>query len=474
MVSAAFLVARAAVPATFGSENWFLQSHPAVLLAAWCCGFGPGLLAIALSAAGAAFVFVPPAYSFALTPPQLSLVGTFVAIGVLITAVTDALRRSRETAFVARQKAERAQQRYRRLMDLTPIPVFVVSEGVIAYVNDAMRQLIGAADPDTMTGKSPLVFVHLDSRRAVEERMRTLTAGEQTSVPRLEQVWLREDGSSVVVEATGALVPWNDSDAIQSILRDITEEKRATEEREALLSAAQRANTAKDHFLVTVSHELRTPLNAILGWTHILRKRDITAAETARALAVIERNGKALSVLVEDLLDMSQIARGTMRMATELLDLRDTVVSAVDAMRPAAEAEHVELRVTQAPTALPVIGDPVRLQQVVWNILGNAIKFSAEQGVVTIRVQAEAGMAVLTVSDTGRGMEPEFFSHLFDKFSQEDTSPSRATGGVGIGLAIVRHIVQAHQGSVTGVSEGRGRGSTFTVQLPLAAESASR
>jgi signal transduction histidine kinase len=231
---------------------------------------------------------------------------------------------------------------------------------------------------------------------------------------------------------------------------------------------AEAANRLKDEFLATLSHELRTPLNAILGWIYILRSGRLDAAASARAVETIERNARAQAQLVNDLLDVSRIISGKM-----LLDLRPTEVgpaieSAIQSVRPAAEAKGIALR-TELGERARVIGDPQRLQQIVWNLASNAIKFTPKGGRVTVRTANADGRVEITVADTGPGIAPEFLPYIFERFRQADSSTSRSYGGLGLGLAIVRNLTELHGGTVRAASEGEGRGAMFTVALPLLA-----
>ncbi|MGH7279597.1 MAG: PAS domain-containing protein, partial [Candidatus Rokuibacteriota bacterium] len=231
--------------------------------------------------------------------------------------------------------------------------------------------------------------------------------------------------------------------------------------------AAEEANRAKDEFLATMSHELRTPLNAVLGWTLMLRGGQLDAASAARALETIERNARAQVQLVEDILDVSRIITGKLRLAIEPLDLIAVVEAALDVMRLSAQAKDIELQAALDPGARMVIGDAGRLQQVVWNLLSNAIKFTPRGGRVTIRLECARDVSRIVVTDTGAGISADFLPHVFDRFRQADSSSTRVHGGLGLGLAIVRHIVEQHGGAVRAESGGPGDGSTFTVEIPM-------
>jgi len=242
------------------------------------------------------------------------------------------------------------------------------------------------------------------------------------------------------------------------------------EERTGLLREAEDANRLKDQFLATLSHELRTPLNAIVGWTTLLMQGHLAPEAATRAVTVIDRNARAQTKLIEDVLDVSRIVSGKLRLSARALDLATVVKAAADSVAHAAGAKRIRLKLLlEAGTAL-VSGDPDRLQQVVWNLLSNAIKFTPAGGTVTVQVEQGESSVSLVVRDDGAGIAPEFLPHVFERFRQADASTTRAHGGLGLGLSIVRHLVELHGGTVRADSAGAGLGSTFTVALPMIAE----
>ena len=232
--------------------------------------------------------------------------------------------------------------------------------------------------------------------------------------------------------------------------------------------AAEVANRLKDEFLATVSHELRTPLNAVLGWTSLLRGTQMDDERRAKALETIERNARLQQKIVEDLLDVSRIIAGQLRLDKSRCRSGPIVESAVDSMRPVAEAKSIALTVELGDDPAILIGDQARLQQVVWNLLSNAIKFTPEGGAVRVSLDVTESRVELVVGDTGVGITPAFLPHVFERFRQEDARVTRAHGGLGLGLAIVRHLTEMHGGSVAAVSAGEGKGATFIVRLPTA------
>jgi len=263
---------------------------------------------------------------------------------------------------------------------------------------------------------------------------------------------------------------------IDELANEIRQRQRAEEERAKLLVQEQKAraeaeklNRLKDEFLSTVSHELRTPLNAILGWSQILRTSKVDAARMNRALETIERNARSQAQLINDLLDISRIITGKIRLNVQSVELLPLIEVAIDTVRPAADAKNIRLQSVLDPAAAPVLGDPERLQQIIWNLLSNAIKFTPKQGRVQVCLQRINSHIEIVVADTGLGISAEFLPYVFDRFSQADGSITRSVGGLGLGLAIVRQLVDLHGGTVHAESPGEGQGTTFTVKLPLMA-----
>jgi len=235
---------------------------------------------------------------------------------------------------------------------------------------------------------------------------------------------------------------------------------------------AESLNRAKDEFIATVSHELRTPLNAIFGWVSLLRLGTLDEERQAHALDVIERNTRAQAQLVEDLLDMSRIIQGNVRLGMEPLDLAAVLDSAIESLKPTADARRIAVT-AEAPRGTAIVsGDQSRLQQVIWNILSNALKFTPQGGRLDARVEADGAHAIVRISDSGEGIAPEFLPHVFDRFRQENAAVTRTHSGLGLGLSLVRHLVELHGGTIEAASDGKGKGATFTVYLPLLGASA--
>ncbi|MEH2081367.1 MAG: ATP-binding protein [Nostoc sp.] len=262
---------------------------------------------------------------------------------------------------------------------------------------------------------------------------------------------------------------------------DIHEQKQILEERAHLLkleqvarAKAETANRIKDEFLAVLSHELRTPLNAILGWSKLLQTRRLDEIKTSEALATIERNATLQVQLIEDLLDISRILQGKLTLNITKIDLKSTALSALETMQLAAETKLIEVNTVFEPGVRQIMGDSTRLQQVIWNLLSNAIKFTPRGGKVEVRLQETDGYAQIIVSDTGKGISADFLPFVFDYFRQADSTSTRNFGGLGLGLAIVRNIIEMHGGIVKADSHGEGKGAIFTVSLPLLADESPR
>jgi signal transduction histidine kinase/CheY-like chemotaxis protein len=272
----------------------------------------------------------------------------------------------------------------------------------------------------------------------------------------------------LVLAALVAFVLRRQISAIERIYRQALTEREASEQRERRARGqAEAANRTKDEFLATVSHELRTPLTAMLGWARLLRGRPADEARTERALEAIERNAVAQARLIEDLLDVSRIVSGKLRLDLHETDLHKVVEAAIESVRPAMDAKRIRFQMMVDPSGADVLGDPNRLQQVIWNLLSNAIKFAPKEGKVTVSLARVNSHVELTVRDNGRGIDSEFLPRVFQRFAQEDSGESRAHGGLGLGLAISRHLVELHGGTIEAASEGPGQGATFIVKLPI-------
>lgn len=292
----------------------------------------------------------------------------------------------------------------------------------------------------------------------------------------VEERYVRPDGSPVWVRKQVSAV--RDADGTPrsgfAIVEEVTERKRAEAEKDEALrreraarGEAETANRSKDEFLAVVSHELRTPLTAILGWLRLMKLGAVDTSTTSRALDTVERNANALVRLVEDLLDVSRIVSGKLDLETSPMKLSAVAQAATEAVRPAAEAKQIALSTRLDPDPALVLGDPARLQQAVWNLLANAVKFTPQGGRIDVSLEGQNGNVQLSVADSGIGIRSEFLPRVFERFRQADSTQSRKHSGLGLGLSIVRHVVEMHGGSVRAESPGEGRGATFTLTLPV-------
>ena len=346
-------------------------------------------------------------------------------------------------------------------------------DGIVTSWNRAAERLFGYP-ADEVVGRSITLIIPPDRLSEEDEVLRRVRAGDR--VHHFETIRVRKDGREVHISLTVSPIRDRTGRIIgaSKIARDITERRQAEAERELLLqrevaarSDAEKANRIKDEFLATLSHELRTPLTAMLGWIHLLRGRVSTDDALRRGLETIERNARAQARLVEDVLDVSRITMGTMRLDAQAVALIPIIEAAVESMRPAARAKAIHLELLLDPGAPSVAGEPARLQQIVWNLISNAIKFTPRGGRVEVHLRQVGSHVHIRVCDTGQGIDPEFLPFVFERFTQADSSTTRRYGGLGLGLAIVRHLVELHGGTVTASSEGPGRGATFVVALPV-------
>jgi PAS domain S-box-containing protein len=360
---------------------------------------------------------------------------------------------------------------------------------IITSWNSGAERIFGYT-ADEMIGTSVMRLIPSDRQNEEQEILSHIRRGERFDY--FETIRVAKDGRRLNLSIT--VSPIKDSAGhvvgASKVARDITERKkveaalrRATEEAEAanrerlfLLdserearSQAERASRTKDEFLATLSHELRTPLNAVLGWVSLLQRGGLQAEERKTGLDTIERNARVQAQIIEDLLDLSGIISGKVRLDVQRVDLPNVLNESIETVRPTAEAKGIRLQALVDPFAGPISGDPNRLKQVFWNLLSNAIKFTPKEGKVQVLLERVDSHLEVAVIDTGEGIAPEFLPYVFDRFQQADPSTTRRHGGLGLGLAIVKQLVELHGGNVRVKSGGIGQGATFTVQLPLIA-----
>jgi len=363
--------------------------------------------------------------------------------------------------------------RYRRLFESARDGILILNAATlkITDVNPFMTELLGYSG-DEFPGKELWELGLFSDKEASEAAFREL---QERGYLRYEDLPLQtRDGELREVEFVSNVYDEDGHQVIQCNIRDISERKRSQEECTRLLESAVAAraeadvaNGTKDEFLALLSHELRTPLTSILGWSKILIDGDLDDETSERALETIVRSAQAQNQLIDDLLDTSRIITGKLRLNVRPVELAPMIEAVIDGMRPAAEAKSIHLQTALDSGTGPVNGDPDRLQQIIWNLLTNAVKFTPKDGRVQVWLERIESHVKIIVSDTGQGIDPELLPHVFDRFRQSDSSSTRRQGGLGLGLFIVRQLVELHGGTVTAESPGAGEGTTFKVILPV-------
>ena len=568
------ILARASLSFLWGFRFPYLTAYPAILLAAWLGGLGPGLVTTALCAAAAAYLWIPPTGSFHIgATSDLIALAIFVFIGAAVSVLNEVIQRreqqlgrllesisdgfivlddqwryrfvnDRAAQLMRRSRAELLGKRIwsefpdlvgsafeaeaRRataenisryvefydeprgiwsevrmfpsraglaiyLQDITErkqgeLASFhltalvrssadaIVSKdlgGIIRSWNPAAEKLFGHTAAEAV-GRSITIIIPPERLHEEDEVLARIRRGR--AISDFETVRVRKDGTMVDISLTVSPVRSTAGEIIgvSKIARDISGRNRLERERMVLLAReqearaeAEAASRAKDEFLAVLSHELRTPLNAVYGWANILKSGGIDEATAARGLDAIVRNANAQVQLIDDLLDVSRIVSGKMRLDVQHVDLASVVRAALDSMSPAAAAKGIRLQTALDPRAGPITGDPNRLQQVVWNLVSNAVKFTPRGGQIQVHLQRINSHVELVVSDTGQGIGPELLPYLFERFRQGDSSTTRQHEGLGLGLALVKYLTELHGGIVSAYSLGSGKGATFTVKLPL-------
>jgi PAS domain S-box-containing protein len=363
--------------------------------------------------------------------------------------------------------------RYRRLFEAARDGILILDAATlkITDVNPFMTELLGYSRNEFL-GKELWEIGLFSDKEASQQAFREL---QEKGYLRYENLPLQStEGKIRQVEFVSNVYEEDSHQVIQCNIRDITDRKRAEEERRLLLESAQAAraeadtaNTVKDEFLATVSHELRTPLTSILGWSKLVASGNLDEQGSKRAIETIVRNARAQRQLIDDLLDISRIITGKLRLDMRPVELAPMIEAVIDGVRPAADARNIDLQTALDPLISPVSGDPDRIQQIIWNLLSNAIKFTPEGGRVQVWFERLESHVEITISDTGQGIASELLPHVFDRFRQSDSSSSRRHGGLGLGLSIVRQLVEMHGGTVTAESSGAGEGTVFKVIFPL-------
>ena len=362
----------------------------------------------------------------------------------------------------------RSEERYRLLVDsVKDYAIFMLDpDGRVLSWTAAATRLLGYTEDEIVGTPFSVFFTEEDRAKGMpgQELAGALATGRVVAAG-----WrVRKDGSVFWGEEAATLVRDGEGriQGVSKVIRDITERMVAEEERERLLRQMTEANRIKDEFLGTVSHELRTPLNSILGWARLLRDGTLSPEATDRALETIQRNAMAQARLIDDLLDVSRIITGQLSLHLQEVNVPAVLTNALNAVRPAADAKELALDVDLSPSAEVVVADGGRLQQIIWNLLANAIKFTPPGGSVRVETSGRDKDIVITVSDTGSGIAKEFLPFVFDRFRQADSTTTRTQSGLGLGLAIVRHLAELHGGRVSAESGGPGQGATFRIVLP--------
>ncbi|MEG4455323.1 response regulator [Microcoleus sp. N9_A1] len=370
----------------------------------------------------------------------------------------------------------KSEERFRTLCACSPLGIYLADvEGRCTYINPRCQAICGLTLEESLAEIWQREVHEEDRDRVVAHWLAWIKEGHEYSnefrLAGSETVrWINVQ-SSPMFSDLGKLI------GHVGTVRDVTDRKQAEEERGRLIreqvarQEAERANQMKDEFLAILSHELRTPLNAILGWSRLLRSKTFDQNTIEKALETIERNAKSQAQLIEDILDVSRILRGKLNFNMHPIRLESAIKLAIDSLQPLTEEKSIVIELTCSPNVGEVIGDFDRLQQIVWNLLSNAIKFSPQEGKVEVRLESVGDEAQIQIIDSGIGIAPDFLPYVFDRFRQADSSTTRSYGGLGLGLAIVRHLVEQHGGKVY-AENNPGEGAKFTVALPLAQRNA--
>ncbi len=407
--------------------------------------------------------------------------GRLIDVSLSVSPVRDAAGRVVGLSKIARDIGERrrfheTQARLAAIVESSDdVIVSKNLDGTITSWNRAAERMFGWTAAEAI-GRHITLIIPDELRPQEDDVLARIGRGER--VEHFDTVRRTKDGRlldvsitvSPVTDSTGRIV------GASKIARDITARRRMEEQRRELLArerasreAAERANRAKDEFLAVVSHELRTPLNSVFGWARMLESGDLAETARQRAVAAIVRGASAQARLIDDLLDLSRMVTGKLKLELRLVDLREVAEAALETVRPSATAKRIALASELPPAAVTVLGAADRLQQVLWNLLMNAIKFTPRDGCARLRLSSSDGDAEIVVSDSGEGIAADVLPHVFERFRQEDSSSTRPHAGLGLGLALVRQVLDAHGGSVRAESAGKGQGATFIVRLPLAA-----
>jgi PAS domain S-box-containing protein len=414
------------------------------------------------------------AVDYLLKPIDTYILTSKVKIFVELYKKSEALKQHGKHLAVLNAELKQSEERFRSLSSCSPVGIFEIDhQGNYVYLNPRYQAICNVTAAESLE-KSWLESVHPDDKKAASAGwLNYIHEGKEYSQE--HRFLLKGDVVRwVYVRCASMLTADGSIQGYVGTVEDITERKNAEDTRAQMFreqtarEEAEAANKMKDEFLAVLSHELRTPLTAMLGWSKILRTKKLDEQSTIRALDAIERNAIAQAQLIEDILDISRIIRGQLRLNLGVVDLQSVIQAALEAVRPQAEMKSLQLDICLDGDVGKVSGDAVRLQQVVLNLLTNAVKFTPKDGRVEVHLELlETSSAQIAVKDTGIGIEPDFLPKVFERFRQADSSTTRSQNGLGLGLAIVRHLVELHGGTVNAESSGKDQGTTFSVILPL-------
>jgi len=405
--------------------------------------------------------------------------GETVRVSLTISPIRDAAGRIIGAFKIARdlsrqRQGEIAQARLAAIVDSSDDAIVSKTlEGIITSWNAAAERMFGWSAEEAV-GQHITLIIPAEYHEEETHVLARLARGER--INHFETIRQRKDGTRLPVSLT--VSPVRDAAGLivgaSKVARDISERRLVEHARQTLLeherkarSEAEALNRSKDQFLATLSHELRTPLNAIYGWARMFAEGALDPAATRNAAQAILRNARIQVQLIEDLFDVSRVITGKMRLDVRAMNVLAALEAAVETVRPAAAGKGIRLDTTLDPRAAPIMGDPDRIQQIAWNLLSNAVKFTPKGGRVQLHLRRVNSHIEIIVSDTGEGVAAEHLPHLFERFHQADTGPTRRHAGLGIGLSLVKHLVELHGGKVTAISPGLGQGTTFTVTLPV-------
>ena len=485
----AFVGVRLAIHPLLGDNAQLMLFILSVILAALVGNFYNGVIAAALSALAGIYFFIKPYYSLQIESNyDFAHVITFFVVGTVVAWLVEQLHQARGVAEtkaleaeqeiiesrIAEERARESEERFRNVADNAP---------VLIWLADTTKKSVWFNKPWLeFTGRTMELEISRDWSEAihpddVERCVKNYNdCFDKRETYSMEYRLRRADGEYRWILDNGVprFTSKNEFLGYIGSCTDIHERKQAETENVRLLEDAKQARAQaeiqsrlKDEFVGTVSHELRTPLNAILGWTQMLRSGMIEQTQHNRAIEVIERNARSQAQLIEDLLDITRITTGKLRLNMQPVNLAQVIEAAIDTVRPAADAKEIEIRKAFKPFVEPVFGDADRLQQVIWNLLSNAVKFSEANSRIDVQIARQGAAVEIAITDQGKGIEPDFLPYVFDRFRQQDAAATRKHGGLGLGLAIVRHIVELHGGTVAAESAGENQGATFAVRLPL-------